>query len=78
MARRDARWRMYLLCLAADMRDAGLIDEAQYRRIVGRVDDMDARDVVRVLEAVFPSEDAEAVDGGDGKPTGCNRRKAGR
>jgi len=56
MARRDARWRMYLLCLAADMRDAGVIDEAQYRRIVGRVDEMDARDVVRVLEAICGQE----------------------
>ncbi len=54
--RRDARWRMYLLCLAADMRDAGVIDEAQYRRIVGRVDDMDARDVVRVVEEICGKE----------------------
>jgi len=66
MARRDARWRMYLLFLAADMRDAGVIDEAQYRRIVGRVDDMDARDVVRVLEAVD----------GDGRAAAEDRREA--
>jgi len=43
---------MYLLFLAADMRDAGVIDEAQYRRIVGRLDEMDVRDVVRVLELI--------------------------
>lgn len=35
MARRINRWRMYLLCLAADMRDAGVIDEARYRRSWG-------------------------------------------
>lgn len=61
MARRDARWRMYLLFLVADMRDSGVIDEAQYRRIVGRLDDMDARDVVRVVETVFPSPASTAT-----------------
>lgn len=61
MARRDARWRMYLLCLAADMRDAGLIDEAQYRRIVGRVDEMDVRDVVRVVEEICGQEHTTVI-----------------
>ena len=61
MARRDARWRMYLLFLAAEMRDGGVIDEAQYRRIVGRLDDMDVRDVVRVMETVFTSPASTAT-----------------
>jgi len=61
MARRINRWRMYLLFLAADMRDAGVIDEARYRRIVGRLDEMDARDVVRVVETVFTSPASTAT-----------------
>ena len=52
IARRISRWRMYLLFLAADMRDTGVIDEAQYWRIVERLDEMDVRDVVRVLELI--------------------------
>jgi len=58
MAKRINRWRMYLLCLAADMRDAGLIDQARYRRIVGRLDEMDARDMVRVLEEMVVISEA--------------------
>ena len=65
MALRIDRWRMYLLCLAADMRDAGVIDGARYRRIVGRLDEMDARDVVRVVEEICGQEHTTVIHARD-------------
>lgn len=38
-----------------------MIDGAQYRHIVGRVDEMDVRDVVRVVEEICGQEHTTVI-----------------